>query len=74
MLKNADGHLELFVPDNEAFVIAGRRAGGPNRNIWRHPGWNAKPKPDPAIGITWLEAALNFGGQLDRKVEVLRPR
>jgi hypothetical protein len=67
--KNADGHLEVFSPGNGAFCNRWQEA--PNSNTWRHQGWNAKPKPDPAVGIAWLEAALNFGGPLDRKVEVL---
>jgi hypothetical protein len=67
--KNADGHLEVFAPGNGAFCNRWQEA--PNSNVWRHQGWNAKPKPDPAVGITWLEAAINVGGPLDRKVEVL---
>jgi hypothetical protein len=67
--ENADGHLEVFAPGNGAFCNRWQEA--PNSNSWRHQGWNAKPKPDPAVGITWLEAALNVGGPLDRKLEVL---
>jgi hypothetical protein len=67
--KNADGHLEVFSPGNGAFCNRWQEA--PNSNTWRHQGWNAKPKPDPAVGITWLEAALNVRGPLDRKLEVL---
>jgi len=65
--KNADGHLEVFAPGNGAFCNRWqeRWREGPNRVIWRHQGWNEKPKPRPEVGLTWLEAALNFKNQLE---------
>jgi hypothetical protein len=71
--KNADGHLEVFAPGNGAFCNRWQEQWreGPDRVLWRHQGWNAKPKPDPSVGLTWLEVALNVGGPLDRKLEVL---
>ncbi len=71
--KNADGHLEVFAPGNGAFCNRWqeRWREGPERVLWRHEGWNAKPKPDPAVGLTSLDAALNVGGQLTHKLEVL---
>ncbi len=67
--KNADGHLEVFAPGNGAFCNRWQEA--PNSNIWRHEGWNEKPKPQPTIGLTWLEAQLNVGGTLAGRLEVL---
>jgi hypothetical protein len=69
--KNADGHLEVFAPGNGAFCNRWqeRPLDIPVIN-WRREGWNAKPRPKPEVGLTWLEAALNVGGQLDRKLEV----
>lgn len=61
--KNADGHLEVFAPGNGAFC--NRWQEGPNNRIWRHEGWNEKPKPRPEVGLTWLEAALNFENRLE---------
>ena len=65
--KNADGHLEVFAPGDGAFCNRWqeRWREGPNRVIWRHQGWNEKPKPRPEVGLTWLEAALNFKNQLE---------
>jgi hypothetical protein len=61
--KNADGHLEVFAPGNGAFCNRWQEA--PNSRVWRHEGWNEKPKPQPAVGITWLEASLNFESRLE---------
>jgi hypothetical protein len=64
--KNADGHLEVFAPGNGAFCNRWQEA--PNSGVWRREGWNEKPKPKegvPAVGITWLEAALNFESRLE---------
>ena len=64
--KNADGHLEVFAPGNGAFCNRWQEA--PNSSVWRHEGWNEKPKPKqaaPAVGLTWLEAALNFDNRLE---------
>jgi hypothetical protein len=70
--KNADGHLEVFAPGNGAFC---NRWQERPLNIpvikWRPQGWNAKPKPRPEVGLTWLEAALNIGGPLTGRIEVL---
>ncbi|MEP7305143.1 MAG: hypothetical protein ABJA98_06465 [Acidobacteriota bacterium] len=65
--RNDDGHLEVFSPGNGAFCNRWQEA--PNGTVWRHEGWNAKPKPQPEVGITWLDAALNVGGQLARHIE-----
>jgi hypothetical protein len=67
--KNADGHLEIFAAGNGAFCNRWQEA--PNGSTWRHRGWNEKPKPQPGVGLTWLEAALNVGGELADRVEVL---
>lgn len=61
--ENADGHLEIFAPGNGAFCNRWQEA--PNSGVWRRQGWNAKPKPRPSIGLTWLEAALNFEDRLE---------
>lgn len=61
--KNADGHLEVFAPGNGAFCNRWQEA--PNSRVWRHQGWNEKPKPRPEVGLTWLEAALNFQNRLE---------
>jgi len=66
--KNADGHLEVFAPGNGAFCNRWQEA--PNSNDWRREGWNEKPKPHVAVGITWLEAALNVGGPHADHLEV----
>jgi hypothetical protein len=66
--ENADGHLEVFAPGNGAFC--NRWQESPNSGIWRHEGWNEKPKPGPAVGLTWLEAAINVGGPLRGHIEV----
>jgi hypothetical protein len=65
--KNADGHLEVFAPGNGAFCNRWqeRWREGPNRVVWRHQGWNEKPKPRPEVGLTWIEAALNFQNRLE---------
>jgi hypothetical protein len=69
--KNADGHLEVFAPGNGAFC---NRWQEPPLNLpvikWRREGWNAKPRPKPEVGLTWLEAAINVGGQLNGHIEV----
>lgn len=67
--KNADGHLEIFAPGNGAFCNRWQEA--PNSGVWRHEGWNEKPKPQAGVGLTWLEAALNVGGRLGGHLEVL---
>jgi hypothetical protein len=67
--KNADGHLEVFAPGNGAFCNRWQEA--PNSNVWRHEGWNAKPSPEVGVGLTWLDAALNVAGPLNRHIEVL---
>jgi hypothetical protein len=41
--KNADGHLEIFAPGYDAFYNRWQEA--PNSHVWRHEGWNDKPKP-----------------------------
>jgi hypothetical protein len=65
--KNADGHLEVFSPGNGAFCNRWQEIwrDGPDRVVWRHEGWNEKPKPRPDVGLTWLEAALNFQDRLE---------
>jgi hypothetical protein len=65
--KNADGHLEVFAPGNGAFCNRWQEKWreGPNRVVWRHQGWNEKPKPQPEVGLTCLEVALNFQGRLE---------
>jgi len=67
--RNADGHLEVFAPGNGAFCNRWQETWreGPERVVWRHQGWNEKPKPRPAVGLTWLEAALNP----EKRLEVL---
>ncbi len=60
---NADGHLEVFAPGNGAFCNRWQEA--PNSNVWRHEGWNEKPRPRPDIGLTWLDAALNPNQRLE---------
>jgi len=66
--QNADGHLEVFSPGNGAFC--NRWQESPDSSIWRHQGWNAKPKPRPDVEIVWLEAARNIGGPRDGHLEV----
>ena len=69
--KNADGHLEVFALGNGAFC---NRWQEPPLNLphiqWRREGWNAKPRPAPDVGLTWLEAAINVGGPLNGHIEV----
>lgn len=64
--KNADGHLEVFAPGHEACCHRwqARWREGPTRVVWRHPGWHEKPQPQPEVGLTWLEAALNWTNPL----------
>ena len=64
--ENPDGHLEVFAPGNRAFCNRWQEA--PNSPVWRHQGWNEKPRPKPEVGITWLEAALDVKRQ---RVEAL---
>jgi hypothetical protein len=64
--KNADGHLEVFAPGNGAFCNRWQEA--PGSGVWRREGWNEKPQPQeeiPAVGLTWLEAAINFENRLE---------
>jgi hypothetical protein len=61
--ENADGHLEVFAPGNGAFCNRWQEA--PNSTVWRHQGWNAKPQPRSTVGLTWLEAALNFENRIE---------
>jgi hypothetical protein len=65
--KNADGHLEVFAPGNGAFCNRWQEKWreGPNSVVWRHQGWNEKPKPAPGVGLAWLDAALNFQNRLE---------
>lgn len=65
--QNTDGHLEVFAPGNGAFCNRWQEIWreGPDRVVWRHQGWNEKPKPHPEVGLTWLEAALNFQNRLE---------
>lgn len=64
--ENPDGHLEVFAPGNGAFCNRWQEA--PTSSKWRHEGWNAKPRPNPEVGITWLEPVLDVKR---RRVEVL---
>ena len=59
---NADGHLEVFAPENGAFCNRWQEA--PNSPVWRHLGWNAKPKPRPEVGLNWIEPGLNFENRI----------
>ncbi len=65
--KNADGHLEVFAPGNGAFCNRWQETWreGPDKVVWRHQGWNEKPKPRPDVGLISLEAALNFENRLE---------
>ena len=65
--RNADGHLEVFAPGNGAFCNRWQETwrDGPDKVVWRRQGWNEKPKPRPEVGLTWLEAALNFQDRLE---------
>jgi hypothetical protein len=64
--KNADGHLEVFAPGNGAFCNRWQEQPLDIPVInWRPQGWNEKPKPRPEIGLTWLDAALNFENRLE---------
>jgi hypothetical protein len=64
--KNADGHLEVFAPGNGAFC---NRWQEQPLNIllikWRRQAWNEKPKIQTGVGLTWLEAELNFQNRLE---------
>jgi hypothetical protein len=66
--KNADGHLEVFAPGNGAFCNRWQEMPLNLPINWRHEGWNAKPRPE--VGLTWLDAAINVGGQLNNHLEV----
>ena len=69
--RNADGHLEVFAPGNGAFCNRWQEQPLTLTVIhWRHEGWNAKPKPKPEVGLIWIEAAINVGGQLNNHLEV----
>jgi hypothetical protein len=46
--KNADGHLEVFAPRDGAFCNRWQEA--PDGDVWRHEGWNEKPKPPTHSG------------------------
>jgi len=65
--RNADGHLEAFCPGNGAFCNRWqeRWRDGPDHVVWRHQGWNAKPRPRPEVGLTWLDGALNRNSRLE---------
>jgi hypothetical protein len=63
--RNADGHLEVFAPGNGAFCNRWQEKPIFPGSAWRREGWNAKPKPRPEVGLTWLEAALNFENRLE---------
>jgi hypothetical protein len=65
--SNADGHLEVFAPGNGAFCNRWQAIWreGPNKVVWRHQGWNEKPKPRPDVGLTWFDAKLNFQDRLE---------
>ena len=63
--RNADGHLEVFAPGNGAFCNRWQEKPTFPGSAWRREGWNAKPKPRPEVGLTWLEAALNFQDRLE---------
>jgi hypothetical protein len=64
--ENPDTHLEIFAVGNGAFC--NRWQESPNSHIWRHEGWNAKPRPRPDVGLIWLEAAIDASRQ---RLEVL---
>jgi hypothetical protein len=60
------GQLEVFAPGNVAYCNRWQEA--PNNNVWRREGWNKKPRikeTAPQVGLTWLEAALNFEDRLE---------
>ena len=63
--RNADGHLEVFVPGNGAFCNRWQEMPIFPGSAWRREGWNAKPKPSDAVGITWLDAAVNLESRLE---------
>jgi hypothetical protein len=63
--RNADGHLEVFAPGNGAFCNRWQERPIFPGSVWRREGWNAKPKPSDAVGLTWLEVALNFQNRLE---------
>ncbi len=63
--KNHDGHLEVFAPGNGAFCNRWQEMPIFPGSNWRREGWNAKPKPSDRVGLTWLEAALNFENRLE---------
>jgi len=45
-------------------------ASAANTGKERHEGWNAKPKPQPTVGIVWLDVAMNVSGQRANHLEV----
>lgn len=63
--RNFDGHLEVFAPGNDAFCNRWQEMPIFPGSVWRHEGWNAKPKPSDTVGITWLDAALNLDHHLE---------
>ena len=67
VLRNADGHLEVFSPGNGAFCNRWqeRWRDGPGNVVWRHQGWNAKPAPGPDVALVWLNGALNAESRLE---------
>jgi hypothetical protein len=71
--RNLDGHLEVFAPGNGAFCNRWQLMplDRPDKIVWRKEGWNAKPKPAAGVGLVWLEAALNVGGPINGRLEVL---
>ena len=67
VLRNADGHLEVFCPGDGAFCNRWqeRWRDGPGNVVWRHQGWNAKPAPGPGVALVWLDGALNAENRLE---------
>jgi hypothetical protein len=66
--RNADGHLEMFVPGNGAFCNRWqeRWRDGESKIYWRRRGWNAKAKPRPNLELTnHVDAGLNFENRLE---------
>jgi hypothetical protein len=57
--NNQDGRLEAFAGGNGALCNRWqeRWRDGPDHVVWRHQGWNAKPRPRPEVGLAWLEWA-----------------
>jgi hypothetical protein len=67
VLRNADGHLEVFSAGNGAFCNRWqeRWRDGPDAVTWRHQGWNAKPPPSPDVALVWLDGALNAENRIE---------